>query len=154
MAERTRVQRWREAQRASGLQAMTLWLTTEAELPLKDLATPWHGSPSALVPQALARFQPANLQRIRTATEIALIRTLIREELGAMRSLGAPVTAGDPATGTETQEVTALGNSRVPATAAPTAPATRPRRGRQQTDRRQRLAAVLEAHPDGVHAEQ
>ena len=53
--ETSRVKRLRDAKRQQGLKAVTIWLTTEEELRLKDLALQWHCSPSAVVQQALAR---------------------------------------------------------------------------------------------------
>jgi len=41
MAETNRVQRWREGKRKEGLKAVTVWLTTAEELPLRpDAASP------------------------------------------------------------------------------------------------------------------
>jgi hypothetical protein len=60
MAERNRVQRWREAKRQAGLQAVTIWLTHAEELRLKDLAATRHCSPSAVVQQALASLSPGS----------------------------------------------------------------------------------------------
>ncbi len=45
MTDTNRVQRWREAKRQEGKKAMTIWLTGEEELRLKDLALQWHCSP-------------------------------------------------------------------------------------------------------------
>ena len=59
MSESDRVQRWREAKRQQGLKPCTVWLTTEEELRLKDLAAQRRCSPSAILQQALAQFQPA-----------------------------------------------------------------------------------------------
>jgi hypothetical protein len=55
MAETSRVQRWREGKRQKGLKAVTIWLTTEEELHLKDVALQWHCSPSAVIQRALAQ---------------------------------------------------------------------------------------------------
>jgi hypothetical protein len=49
MSETNRVQRWREGKRQQGLKAVTIWLTPEEELRLKDLALQGHCSPSAMV---------------------------------------------------------------------------------------------------------
>jgi hypothetical protein len=48
MSETNRVQRWREGKRQHGLKAVTIWLTGEEELRMKDLALQWHCSPSAV----------------------------------------------------------------------------------------------------------
>src|SRR5215471_5038228 len=92
MAETNRVQRWREGKRQEGLKAVTVWLTTEEELRLKDLALQGHCSPSALVQQALAQFAPHTPPGISTATDTSQIRELIRGELAAMQAGAASVT--------------------------------------------------------------
>ena len=38
MAESNRVKRWRATKRDSGMKALTIWLTSEEELYVKDLA--------------------------------------------------------------------------------------------------------------------
>lgn len=58
MRETSRVQRWRDDKRQQGLKALTVWLTTEDERRLKALALAWHCSPSAVLQQALAAYQP------------------------------------------------------------------------------------------------
>jgi hypothetical protein len=92
MAETSRVQRWREGKRQHGLKAVTIWLTTEEELHLKDLALQWHCSPSALVQHALAQFSPQTPPSISATTDTSQIRELIRAELAAMQEEQAPVT--------------------------------------------------------------
>jgi len=77
MTETSRVQRWREGKRQHGLKAVTIWLTAEEELRLKDLALQWHCSPSALVQHALAQFAPQTAPGISTATDLSQIRALI-----------------------------------------------------------------------------
>jgi len=101
MTDTSRVQRWREGKRKEGLKAVTVWLTTEEELRLKDLALQWHCSPSALVQQALAQFSSHILPGISTPTDTTQIRELIRAELSAMHAEAAP------ATETVTEAVTA-----------------------------------------------
>jgi hypothetical protein len=92
MADTTRVQRWREAKRQEGLKAVTIWLTQEEELLLKDLALQWHCSPSALVQQALAQFSPQTTPGISPATDISQIRELIRAEFIALQTEKTTVT--------------------------------------------------------------
>ena len=101
MTDTSRVQRWREGKRKEGLKAVTVWLTTEEELRLKDLALQWHCSPSALVQQALAQFSSHTLPGISTPTDTTQIREIIRAELSAMHAEAAP------ATETVTEAVTA-----------------------------------------------
>jgi hypothetical protein len=86
MSDTSRVQRWREGKRQHGLKALTIWLTQEEELRLKDLALQWHCSPSALVQQALAQFSPQTTPGIGTATDMSQIRELIRAEFIAMQT--------------------------------------------------------------------
>jgi hypothetical protein len=66
MTETSRVQRWREGKRKEGLKAVTIWVTTEEERRLKDLATTWHCSPSAFVQHALAAYDPGVPQSLST----------------------------------------------------------------------------------------
>jgi hypothetical protein len=101
MTETNRVQRWREGKRQHGLKAVTIWLTAEEELRLKDLALQGHCSPSAVMQQALAQFTPRTLSSISTATDMSQIRELIRAELDARQAELGPVTA------TVTEAVTA-----------------------------------------------
>jgi hypothetical protein len=92
MSDTNRVQRWREEKRQHGLKAVTIWLTTEEELRLKDMALQWHCSPSALVQQALAQFSPQTTPGISTATDLSQIRELIRAEFLAMQTEKITVT--------------------------------------------------------------
>ena len=96
MSDTTRVQRWREEKRQQGLKAVTIWLTTEEELRLKDLALQWHCSPSALVQQALAQFSPQTAPGMSTVTDVSQIRELIRAEFLAMQ--GEKLAATDTVT--------------------------------------------------------
>jgi uncharacterized protein YlaN (UPF0358 family) len=102
MSEESRVQRWREAKRQQGLKALTVWLTAEQELRLKDLAVTCHCSPSELIQQALAQFSPTGAPSISTDTDASQLRQLIREELATMQAPQAPVTEGVAVTDTET----------------------------------------------------
>src|SRR5512133_266293 len=96
MTEPSRVQRWREGKRQHGLKAVTLWLTTEEELRLKDLALQWHCSPSALVQHALAQFSPQTAPGIGPATDMSQLRELIRAEFLAMQ--GEKIAVADTVT--------------------------------------------------------
>ena len=118
MSEDSRVKRWRDTKRERGLKALTIWLTGEEEMRLKDLALHWHCSPSAVVQQALAQLSPTRPQDISSPTDTSqlrqlireelatmqasLIHQLIREELAAMQATQTPVTAGVTVTPTET----------------------------------------------------
>jgi hypothetical protein len=54
MPTESRVKRWRENKREQGLKHVSVWLTDEEELRLKDLALQWHCSPSQVMQRALA----------------------------------------------------------------------------------------------------
>jgi hypothetical protein len=92
MTETNRVQRWRETKRQQGLKAVTIWLTPEEELCLKDMALQWHCSPSVVMQQALAQFSPQTPPRTSTATDMSQIRELIRAEFLAMQGETTAVT--------------------------------------------------------------
>jgi Recombinase len=89
-----RVKRWRDAKRQSGLKGVLIWLPSEEELRLKDLALQWHCSPSAVVQQALAQLSPTKPQGNGNPTDMSLIRKLIREEWAAMQAIPEPVAVG------------------------------------------------------------
>jgi hypothetical protein len=113
MPKTNRVQRWREGKRQQGLKAVTIWLTPEEELRLKDVALQWHCSPSAVIQRAFAQVsmsaappnssppetlrmreliqeEPATLQAEVTALQAELIKT--QTALAAMQAEQAPVT--------------------------------------------------------------
>jgi len=92
MSDTNRVQRWREDKRQHGLKAVTIWLTAEEELRLKDLALQWHCSPSAVLQHALAQFSPQTPPSIGTATDTSQIRELIKAEFLAMQGEKTAVT--------------------------------------------------------------
>jgi hypothetical protein len=104
MTETSRVQRWREGKRQHGLKAVTIWLTAEEELRLKDLALQGYCSPSAVIQRALAQFSPRTLSSISTETDMSQIRELIRAEFIAMQAEKTTVT--DTVTDTVTEVVT------------------------------------------------
>ena len=103
MGEHNRVRQWREAKRQQGLRAITVWLTTEEEGRLKDLALTYHCSPSELVQQALAQFRPATPQHISNITDRELIREVVREELATMQATQVLIPEG---AGTSTETLT------------------------------------------------
>ncbi len=92
MSDSNRVQRWREAKRQEGKKALTVWLTSEEELRLKDAALTWHCSPSEMMQRAWAHFHPDHPQRISAETDTLQLRQLIREELAAMQATLVPIT--------------------------------------------------------------
>jgi hypothetical protein len=110
MSDTKRVQRWREEKRQHGLKAVTIWLTTEEELRLKDLALQWHCSPSTLVQHALAQVSTSAPPRHSSPPDTSQIRELIRAELDARQAELGPVTATvtDTVTATLARDLPAL----------------------------------------------
>jgi hypothetical protein len=104
MPDTSRVQRWRETKRQQGLKAVTIWLTPEEELRLKDLALQWHCSPSAVMQQALAQVSPQTPPGISTTTDMSQIRELIRAEFLALQAEQRPATETVTEAVTETLE--------------------------------------------------
>jgi hypothetical protein len=175
LPETSRVQRWREDKRQQGLKAVTVWLTREEELRLKDLALQWHCSPSALVQQALAQFSPQTPPSISTATDMSRIREFIRAGFIAMQPEKAAVTdtVTEVVTDTLTRELPglvrqlveglaleALGlpvtdtNGDVTDTELPGVEPEPRQVGRPRGELSQRIVALLGAHPEGLSAEQ
>ena len=122
MTDTSRVQRWREGQRQQGLKAVTIWLTTEEELRLKDLALQWHCSPSAVIQRALAQVTTSTPPQNSSPPDTVSIRELVRAELAALQpelttlqvevtaiqaELAAMQTGQSPVTETVTETVTA-----------------------------------------------
>src|SRR5262245_13126410 len=89
MSDESRVKRWRQNKRQHGLKALTIWVTTEEELRLKDLAAQGHCSPSQIVQRALAQYPGAAEHS--SPADTSLIRQLIRDELRAMQAAEPPV---------------------------------------------------------------
>src|SRR5262249_16033322 len=80
MADIPRVARWRQRNREAGKQAITLWLSAEDKARLLDMAQQSHTPPSALVAEALKRYQPTR-PAVFTDTDMRQIRLLIQEIL-------------------------------------------------------------------------
>jgi predicted transcriptional regulator len=114
MSDTKRVQQWRQRQRDEGKEPMTLWLTHDTKLRLEDMARAWRSSPSELVEQALALFQPMHPHVTGTATDTELLRALIREELATSTQVTATIT--DTVAATLTDTVTATITDMVTAT--------------------------------------
>jgi hypothetical protein len=104
MIETNRVQRWREGKRQHGLKAVTIWLTAEEELRLKDIALQWHCSPSAVMQQGLAQVARRKRPSVSTETDMPQIRELIRAEFLAMQAEQTTVTDAVTETVTATLE--------------------------------------------------
>jgi hypothetical protein len=84
MTESSRVQRWREGKRQHGLKAVTIWLTTEEELRLKDIALQWHCSPSVVMQRALAQLTTSSPPQNSSPPDTLPIRELIKAELATL----------------------------------------------------------------------
>jgi len=72
-------QRWRDAKRQAGLQAVTVWLTTSEELRLKDAAVQERCSPSEVLQRAFAQYQARDPSSIGTVPDTSLIQVLIQD---------------------------------------------------------------------------
>ena len=88
MSEMTRVQRWRQQQRAAGKDALTIWLPRELKLFVEDIALKRHCSPSDLVEQALTTCYPLSADVTDTVTDthvtdMSQIRLMLQQELRA-----------------------------------------------------------------------
>jgi hypothetical protein len=86
MPEPSRVQRWRETKRQQGLKAVTIWLTPEEELRLKDRALQWHCSPSAVMQRALAQVTTSTPSHNSSPPDTSQMRELIQEELATLHA--------------------------------------------------------------------
>ena len=113
MRDTHRVQRWRQRLREEGKESMTLWLSHDEKLRLKDLARHWHCSPSTLVQQALAQFHPGHPHAPVTAPDAEQLRGLIRDELAAASLV--PDTVPATVTAKVTETVTATITATLPA---------------------------------------
>jgi hypothetical protein len=158
MQGESRVQRWRKAKRQHGLKAVTIWLSEEEELRLKDLALQEHCSPSSLMQRALAQYTMPPQHS--SPPDTSLIRKLILEELAAI-GIHIPVTVGYTVEPTDTQ-AQATTRAAPPAeefTADPrhslvTEPTSVRRSGRQRSALGQQILDLLADHPEGLTAEQ
>lgn len=163
MQGESRVQRWRKAKRQHGLKAVTIWLSEEEELRLKDLAMQEHCSPSSLMQRALAQYTITPQHS--GPPDTSLIRRLILAELAAL-GIALPTGAGHATVGTtvgpaDTEPPTTTpgappvevytadhGHSLV------TEPASVRRSGRQRSALGQQILDLLADHPEGLTAEQ
>jgi len=83
MPEESRIKRWRANKHEQGLKHVSVWLTPEEELRLKDLAIQWHCSPSRVVQRALAQIS-THPPEYSSPTDTSQIRRLILAELEAL----------------------------------------------------------------------
>ena len=175
MSETSRVQRWREGKRQHGLKAVTIWLTTEEELRLKDVALQWHCSPSTVMQRALAQVVTSPSSQNSSPPDTIQLRELIREELSAREAEQASVT--ETVTGVVTATLArdlpalvrqlveglaleALGlpitdtNGNVTETECSGEVLPRQSSRRTRGEMGQRIAALLGEHPEGLSAEE
>jgi predicted transcriptional regulator len=175
MTETSRVRRWRDGKRQQGLKAVTVWLTQEEELRLKDLALQWHCSPSAVIQRALAQVPTRPSSQNGSPPDTLQLRELIRAELDAREAERPSVTETVTEAVTDTLArdlpgmvrqlveglaLAALGvpvtetnrdvtDTELPGEATPRQPSQRPRGAM-----RQRILTLLREHPEGLSAEQ
>ena len=166
MGESDRVQRWREAKRQQGLEPLTIWVSHEDKARLIDMAQRWHRSPSTMIREALAQFDPVSVRATATETDAEQLRTLIRDELVASSIITAMVadTVADtvPALVRQIVEELALEALGLPATAtysdvadieaSEDTPVVR-KAGRPRGEMHQRIVNLLADHPEGLSAE-
>ena len=160
MSQESRVKRWRANKREQGLKHVSVWLTPEEELRLKDLAIQWRCSASEIVRRALAQFSTVPLDNS-NPTDTSQIRRLILAELEAL-GMTLPAVKGSDTVGntvgpTDTQAPTAPAKARparryepAPGHSLVTEPQTTPKRG----EMRARILALLQDHPEGLNADE
>jgi hypothetical protein len=96
MPTESRVKRWRDNKRQQGLKHVSVWLTPEEEMRLKDLAVQWHCSPSQVMQRALAQLGTMPTLEHSSPTDMLQIRELIRVEVAAaMQAAQLHATVGD-----------------------------------------------------------
>ena len=175
MTETSRVQRWREGKRQQGLKAVTVWLTQEEALRLKDLALQWHCSPSGVIQRALAQVPTSPPSQNGSPPDTLQLRELIRAEWDAREAERPSVTEAVTEAVTETlvrdlpgmvrQLVEGLAlealdlpvtdtNSGVPDTELPGEATPRRPAQRKRGAMRQRILTLLREHPEGLSADE
>jgi len=122
MSESARVQRWRDAKRQKGLKPCTIWLTTDEESLLKDLAAKRRRSPTEIMQQALAYFHTGKPPVTATVTDIEQLREMIQAEIATLQT--ASVLATATATITDTEQLRTLIQDELAASALVTATVT------------------------------
>jgi hypothetical protein len=96
MPTESRVKRWRENKRQQGLKHVSVWLTPEEELRLKDLAIQWHCSPSQVMQRALAQLGTTTTLEHSSPTDMLQIQEMIRAEVAiAIQAAQTHVSVGD-----------------------------------------------------------
>jgi hypothetical protein len=153
----SRVARWRERLKKEGMKSVTVWLSAEEELRLKDLAITWRCSPSEVMQQALAQFHPGRPPSLGNVTETShshhtsitdttQIRAMLQAELpGLVQALVEQYHHEPRVTETRPSDVTDTSASAQP---------QRRTGGRPMGRMTQEILALLDEHPDGLNAEQ
>ena len=96
MPSESRVKRWRDNKRQQGLKHVSVWLTPEEEMRLKDLAIQWHCSPSQVMQRALAQLGATTTVEHRSPTDTLQIQEWIRAEVAAaIQAAQTHTTVGD-----------------------------------------------------------
>jgi hypothetical protein len=163
MPSESRVKRWRANKREQGLKHVSVWLTQEEELRLKDIALQWHCSPSTVMQRSLAQVTTNTPPYIGSPPDMVLIRELIRAELEAL-GIAIPeargvVSEGPPVSPTDTK---GEAHPETPAPVYEAAPghsllteSTPPRKGgRPRSPVGQQILDLLAAHPEGLSADE
>lgn len=173
MAEHNRVARWRQRLRDEGKKAVTVWLSTDEELRLKDLAATWYTSPSEIMQHALAQFQPGRPPSLSLSTDTpqqqhsdtldtSQIQAWLHAELpGMVRQIVEQLAveifdrASDvpPDEQIRSSDVADNGQTRSSGVTEMTGPPQPYKRaGRQRSLVGQRILALLAQHPEGLSA--
>jgi hypothetical protein len=96
MPSESRVKRWRDNKRQQGLKHVSVWLTPEEEMRLKDLAIQWHCSPSQVIQRALAQLGTTITLEHSSPTDMLQIQEMIRAEVtAAVQAAQLHATVGD-----------------------------------------------------------
>jgi hypothetical protein len=174
MAE-NRVARWRQRLRDEGKRAVTVWLSVEEELRLKDLAVQWHTTPSTIVQHALAQFHPgsppslsnasastqpqhsttADTSQIQATLE-ALLPGMVRQMVEGM-TLEAQTRSSDVSEYEQRRSSDVTDERQM--SSSDVADISKPIQGQKRSGRRrspmgQRILDLLAQHPEGLSAEQ
>jgi predicted transcriptional regulator len=174
MAE-SRVARWRERLRQGGKKAITVWLSAEEELRLKDLAVQWHTSPSEIMQHALAQFHPGRPPSLSDASETTqqqhsamadssqiqatleallpgMVRQMVEEITLEAQSRSSVVTEDTQRRSSAATDERQMSSSDVADISKPIQPQRRT--GRQRSPMGQRILDLLTQRPEGLTAEQ
>lgn len=175
MAEHSRVARWRQRLRDEGKKAVTVWLSTDEELRLKDLAMQWHTSPSKIMQRALAQFQPGRPPSLSSSTDTSqqqhsdtldtsqiqawlhaelpgMVRQIVEQLAVEIFDRSSDVTDDRQIRSSFATDNVQTRSSDVTESAGP--PQPQKRGGRPRSALGQRMLDLLAQHPEGLTAEQ